>query len=85
MKLNQVLFGMVLAAACTSLQAAEPAPVIDASSSARSTSIQPDHENRLSSLERQVDVYKRNQVKMQMQLDELKLEVNELRGVYRTT
>ncbi|GHF97489.1 tol-pal system protein YbgF [Thalassotalea marina] len=81
MKLNQVLFGMVIAAACTHVQAAEPAPVIDASSNARSTSVQPGHEERLVNVERQIDIYKRNQVKMQTQLDDLQNEVNELRGV----
>ena len=81
MKLNNVLFGMTLAAIAQSAIAAEPAPVIDVSQSgtnaARSLSLQ----QRVENLERQVEARNRAQVNVQRQLDELQNEVNELRGV----
>jgi tol-pal system protein YbgF len=80
MKLNKVLFGMILSASAFSALAAEPAPVIDisqSSSGANSKSVI----ERLENLERQVKAKNKAQVKVQMQLDELQQEFNELRGV----
>lgn len=80
MKLNQVLFG-VLSAAAFYGQAAEPAPVIDASKVIVSGTNSGTLQEQIENIVRQNKVYTRNQVKMQRQLDELQNEVSELRGV----
>ncbi|WP_206484350.1 tol-pal system protein YbgF [Thalassotalea sp. G2M2-11] len=79
MKLNQVLLGVSLAAIVPSTIAAEPAPVIDISQSGGTKSVS--LQQRVATLERQVEARNRAQVKVQRQLDELQLEVSELRGV----
>lgn len=80
MKLNKVLFGMILSASAFNVLAAEPAPVIDMSQNSTGTSSKSVVE-RLEKLERQVEAKNKAQVKVQMQLDELQQEFNELRGV----
>ncbi|WP_286232964.1 tol-pal system protein YbgF [Thalassotalea sediminis] len=80
MKLNQVLFG-VLSAAALNGYAAEPAPVIDASNVISSSAASGSLHEQIEDIVRQNKVYTRNQVKMQRQLDELQNEVSELRGV----
>jgi len=76
MKLNKVLFGLVVSASASIALAQQPAPVLDVSGS----SIGSDSE-RLDALERQLNARNRTQVNIQRQLDELQMEVNELRGV----
>ncbi|MDO6428458.1 tol-pal system protein YbgF [Thalassotalea sp. 1_MG-2023] len=80
MKLNQVLFGVFSAAAFYG-QAAEPAPVIDASNVISSATSSGSLHEQIEDIVRQNKVYTRNQIKMQRQLDELQNEVSELRGV----
>jgi len=80
MKLNKVLFGMILSASAFNALAAEPAPVIDISQNSNGANSKSVIE-RLENLERQVKAKNRTQVKVQMQLDELQQEFNELRGV----
>lgn len=79
MKLNQVLFGITLAAITQVVSAAEPAPVIDISqrSGGNTLSLQ----ERVANLERQVEARNRAQINVQRQLDELQNEMDELRGV----
>jgi len=85
MKLNNVLLSVLFAAGAHNALAAEPAPVIDISqrgsslttSSGKVVSLQ----ERVATLERQMEARNRAQVNVQRQLDELQNEVNELRGV----
>jgi len=86
MNLNKILLGVSLTVS-TSVLAAPPAPVIDATgqSTTASSSSSPfaslSIEQRLDNLERQLSVRNKNQVMMQQQLNELQTEVDELRGV----
>ena len=80
MKLNNVLFGMILTAGAFNVLAAEPAPVIDISQNSNGVSTKSVIE-RLDNLERQVKAKNKAQVNVQRQLDELQQEFNELRGV----
>jgi len=79
MKLNKVLFGILLAASTTSVLAVPQAPVVDVNSSnyGSSSSLS----EQLTVLERKLDSRNRAQVKIQRQLDQLQTEMNELRGV----
>jgi len=81
MKLNKVLFGMILSASTYYVLAAEPAPVIDISKSSGSTLSTKSVAEQFESLERKLDARNKTQVKVQRQLDELQNELNELRGV----
>ncbi len=81
MKLNKVLFGMLLSAGALNALAAKPAPVIDMSQSSSISGSSKSVIERLANLERQVKVRNKAQVKVQMQLDELQQEFNELRGI----
>lgn len=76
MKLNKVLLGLLVTASAYHALAQQPAPVLDVSgSSAGGVSEQ------IANLERKLDARNRAQVNIQRQLDELQMEVNELRGV----
>ena len=81
MKLNKVLFGMLLSAGALNALAAKPAPVIDMTQSSSTGGSSKSVIERLTNLERQVKVRNKTQVKVQMQLDELQQEFNELRGI----
>lgn len=81
MKLNKVLFGIVLSASAFNVLAAKPAPVIDISKESGSTSGSKTLSEQLESLERKIDSRNRAQVNVQRQLDDLQNELNELRGV----
>ena len=76
MKLNKVLFGLIMAASANSALAQQPAPVLDVSGNAVGGVAE-----QLANLERKLDARNRAQVNIQRQLDELQTEVNELRGV----
>ncbi|RHW75053.1 tol-pal system protein YbgF [Colwellia sp. RSH04] len=79
MKLNKVLFGILLTASTSSVLAVPQAPVVDVNSSnyGSSNSLS----EQLAVLERKLDSRNRAQVKIQRQLDQLQTEMNELRGV----
>ncbi|WP_426369123.1 tol-pal system protein YbgF [Pseudocolwellia sp. HL-MZ7] len=83
MKLNKVLFGMILSASTFSVLAAEPAPVIDISQRSGSSTGTGSRtlSEQLESLERKIDSRNQAQVNVQRQLDDLQNELNELRGV----
>lgn len=81
MKLKKVLFGLSVAATTISVLAAQPAPVVDVTSSSSNTSQPLTMIDQLASLERKLDSRNRAQVNVQRQLDELQNEVNELRGI----
>lgn len=81
MKLNNVLLGILSAVIANIAVAAEPAPVIDISQTGNSSSRTLSLQQRVANIERQVEARNRAQVNVQRQLDELKIEVNELRGV----
>ncbi|NMP32614.1 tol-pal system protein YbgF [Thalassotalea sp. M1531] len=76
MKLNKVLFGLGVSAGAFVALAQQPAPVLDVSSNSSGGAI-----DKLTTLERQLNARNRAQVNIQRQLDELQMEVNELRGV----
>ncbi len=78
MKLNKVLFGMMITAGAFNALAVPQAPVVDVyASNASSGSLS----EQLATLERKLDSRNRAQVKVQRQLDQLQTEMNELRGV----
>jgi len=77
MNLNNVLFGIVLAASFD-LLAATPAPVFNANANASSPVSITD---QLAILDRKLDARNRAQIAIQQQLDDLQNEVDELRGV----
>lgn len=81
MKLNKVLFGMILSASTYSVLAAEPAPVIDISQRSGSGLSTKSVSERFESLERKLDSRNKALVNTQRQLDDLQNELNELRGV----
>lgn len=81
MKLNKVLFGMILSASTYSVLAAEPAPVIDISQRSGSGLSTKSVSERFEILERKIDSRNKAQVTTQRQLDDLQNELNELRGV----
>ena len=81
MKLNKVLFGMILSASTYSVLAAEPAPVIDISQRSASGLSTKSVSERFEILERKIDSRNKAQVTTQRQLDDLQNELNELRGV----
>ncbi|QBG35093.1 tol-pal system protein YbgF [Litorilituus sediminis] len=78
MKLNKVLFGLVMSASAYSALAVAQAPVVDVNSTGLSSS---SLSEQLTTLERKLDARNRAQVKIQRQLDQLQTEMNELRGV----
>jgi len=80
MKLNNVLFGTVLAASTFYVLAAKPAPVVDISQQGSLNSSSSLSE-QLQSLERKLDARNKAQVMVQQQLNELQNELNGLRGV----
>jgi len=79
MKLNNVLFGTVLAV--NTLHVLAAAPVIDVSRSRAGPSTPQSSSQQLGSSERKFDANYGLQVNVQHQLGELQNEVNELRGV----
>lgn len=81
MKLNKVLFGMILSAGAFYALADKPAPVIDISQSNGSSLGTKSLSEQLESLERKIDSRNKAQVNVQRQLDDLHNELNELRGV----
>jgi len=81
MKLNKVLFGIVLSVSTSSVLAADPAPVIDISQRSGSSVGSITLSEQLESLERKIDARNKAQVNVQRQLDDLQNELNELRGV----
>ncbi|MCP4989477.1 MAG: tol-pal system protein YbgF [Colwellia sp.] len=78
MKLNKVLFGMMITANAVSALAVAKAPVIEVNANATGTSALTE---QLTTLSRKLDSRNRAQVNIQRQLDLLQSEVNELRGV----
>lgn len=81
MKPNSYLLGMSFAVAANIAAAAEPAPVIEVSSSSVNTLSSGSLSEQLASVERKLEARNRAQVNVQRQLDELQNEVNELRGI----
>jgi tol-pal system protein YbgF len=81
MKLPHLLSGVCLAVMSYSALTAEPAPVIDATSTSNTAGRSVSLQEQLQSLERKLDARNRAQIAVQRQLDELQNEVNELRGV----
>ncbi len=78
MKLDKVLFGMMITASAFNALAVPQAPVVDVYAKNAS----PDSlRGQLATLERKLDSRDRAQVKVQRQLDQLQTEMNELRGV----
>jgi tol-pal system protein YbgF len=75
MKLNKVLFGLIVAASASAL-AQQPAPVLDVSGRSVGGVAE-----QIANLERKLEARNRAQVNIQSQLEELQVEVNELRGV----
>jgi tol-pal system protein YbgF len=73
MKLNKVLFSVLLAASVNAL-AANPAPVFNVSTANNLA-------EQLATLDRKLDARNKAQVSIQQQLDALQNEVSELRGV----
>lgn len=78
MKLNKVLFGLMVSASAYSALAVAQAPVVDVNSTGLSSS---SLSEQLTTLERKLDARNRAQVNIQRQLDQLQTEMNELRGV----
>ena len=78
MKLNKVLFGMMFTASACSALAVAKAPVIDINANSIDSSALIE---QLSTLSRKLDSRNKAQVNMQRQLDQLQIEVSELRGV----
>lgn len=81
MKLNKVLFGMIISASAATALAYQQAPVVDMSNKLANISNPKTLLERVTTLEQQVVTRNRVQVNIQRQLDELQTEVNELRGV----
>jgi tol-pal system protein YbgF len=81
MKLNKVLFGMLIAASATTALAYQQAPVVDVSNNSSKPFNNKSLSERVATLEQKLDTRNRVQVNIQRQLDELQTEVNELRGV----
>lgn len=75
MKLNKVLFGLFAAASTSVVLAQQPAPVLEVTAGSDSLS------DRIANLERQLSARNRAQVNIQRQLEELQMEMSELRGV----
>lgn len=80
MKLNKVLFGLLLSTT-TSVVIAAQAPVIDVSSASNTSAATGSLSEQLASVERKLDSRNRAQVNIQRQLDDMQNQVNELRGV----
>lgn len=78
MKLSKVLFGMMFTAGAYSALAVAKAPVIDINANSIDSSALTE---QLSTLSRKLDSRNKAQVNMQRQLDQLQIEVSELRGV----
>ncbi|ALO35209.1 tol-pal system protein YbgF [Colwellia sp. MT41] len=78
MKLNKVLFGMMITASAMSALAVAKAPVIDVNANAIDSAVLIE---QLSTLSRKLDSRNKAQVNIQRQLDQLQREVNELRGI----
>lgn len=81
MKLNKVLFGLVLVASAELALAANPAPVIDISQYRNQNTAPKSVSEQIASIERKLDARNRAQVNIQRQLDDLHNELNEIRGV----
>lgn len=81
MKLNKVLFGMILSVSTSCVLAAEPAPVVDISQHSGSNASSKSISERIENLEQRMDARNKAQVNVQRQLDDLQNELNELRGV----
>jgi tol-pal system protein YbgF len=79
MKLNKVLLGIVLAST-THVVLANKAPVEDVATGLQS-STSPGTETITQQITRQLKSTQRSQVNLQRQLDELQIEMNELRGL----
>ncbi len=78
MKLNKVLFGIMLTANAFNALAVSQAPVVDVyASNTSSTTLT----EQLATLGRKLESRNRTKVNIQRQLDQLQTEVNELRGV----
>lgn len=78
MKLNKVLFGMMFTASAISTLAVAKAPVIDVNANSIDSAALIE---QLSTLSRKLDSRNKAQTNIQRQLDQLQIEVNELRGV----
>ncbi|MEI6894806.1 MAG: tol-pal system protein YbgF [Colwellia sp.] len=78
MKLQKVLFGMMLTASTVSVLAVAKAPVTDINANSIESSALL---AQLTTLSRKLDSRNKAQVNIQRQLDQLQTEVNELRGV----
>ncbi|WP_448212277.1 tol-pal system protein YbgF [Colwellia sp. MEBiC06753] len=76
MVINKVLLGLVVTASATFALAQQPAPVLDVSGGGTGSASE-----QIANLQRQLEARNRAQVKIQRQLEELQMEVNELRGV----
>jgi len=74
------LFGIILTASAPVVLAAQ-APVIDVSSSNKTSQVTGSLAEQLASVERKLDSRNRAQVNIQRQLDDMQTQVNELRGV----
>lgn len=82
MKHSHVLFGATIAASTFAVLAAQPAPVIEVSSSPVSTAVNSSSlSEQLAAVERKLDSRNRAQVNIQRQLTDLQTEVDEIRGV----
>jgi len=82
MKLNKVLLGIMISACTYTVQADNGAPVIDMNGSVASASdTQSSVTEQLAQLSRKLETRNKAQVNLQQQLDELYIEVSEIRGL----
>jgi len=79
MKLNKVLFGILLSTSATVV--ATQAPVIEVNSSHQPTQVTDSFTKQIAVIERKLDSRNRAQVNIQRQIDDMQTQVNELRGV----
>jgi len=79
MKLNKVLFGILLSTSTTVV--ATQAPVIEVNSSLHSPEVTDSLTKQIAAIERKLDSRNRAQVHIQRQIDDMQTQVNELRGV----
>lgn len=80
MKLNKVLLGIILATCTNGVLVAKTAPVVDVTTGL-TTSGTPGAESLSQQITRQLKSTQRSQINLQRQLDELQIEMNELRGM----
>jgi len=80
MKLNKVLLGILVATLTSGVVVAKTAPVENVMSGAN-TGVTPGAESLSEQIIRQLKSTQRSQINLQRQLDELQIEMNELRGM----